>query len=71
MASELSKLLVAIRRTGYEIARGKSKHIKVVDENGNLLASFPSSPSDRNWYKNAVKDIEKRGGKPLKWSKNG
>lgn len=47
------------RQLGYRIERARSGHLKVTDPNGVLAASASFTPSDRNAYKAAQRDLRR------------
>lgn len=58
--SEFLKGLAPAFAAGYRIEQG-GKHIKLYDPNGVFLNSISASPSDSNWSRVAIRDLNRQG----------
>jgi hypothetical protein len=62
MSSDIRKLVLQIKRNGYDVIPSGSGHLKVVDPNtGQMVASMPSSPSDHRALLNTRAELRKAG----------
>jgi len=60
---EIKLIKKIIKPFGYSIVNGKN-HDKIIDQNGNCLLGFATSPSDIHWYKNVINQLIKNGKLP-------
>lgn len=57
---EVAVIAKAIKPYGYRIIDTK-KHRKILDKTGEIIYSFPSSPSDGNFHKQVIRDLFRLG----------
>jgi hypothetical protein len=57
---EIKELLDIIKPYGYTIIQTR-KHRKILNQNGQSIYSFPSTPSDRNFIKQIIRDLKRLG----------
>lgn len=61
MNKELKKLIKAIEAAGFKTVTARSGHIKVYDENGNMIAVFSGTPSDWRSIQNSLRPLKRLG----------
>lgn len=57
---EVAIIKKAIKPYGYRIQE-TSKHRKIINQEGEIIYSFPSSPSDSNFHKQVIRDLHRLG----------